>query len=415
MNDRIKVSKRIDFFLLICVLFLVVFGVVMVFSASFYSSLRTDDDPYGFLIPAAMWALGGLVLMTVLYFVPYKVYSRLALPGMFIAIVLLIALYTPLGVEINGAVRWIRIGPVTIMPGEICKICAIWFVAWFYSKNKRNTRSFSRGFLPPVIVMAICFVLIYKQPNLSTAITVCGVIIAMMFISGTNLFYLIVAAGAGIGGVVLMIFANPESEHFSRFTGFLNPFADTQNDFYQTVQGLLALGAGGVHGVGPGNSIQKALYLPYAQNDFIFAIIGEEFGFIGCIFIMLVFLVLIWRCTLIAINAPDRFSMLLAAGITVLVALQVILNIAVVTSVIPPTGITLPFISYGGNAMLLFTGAMGIMLNISKNTEHVLADGAKPKPKQKKKSGSGLRSKSKSRPDSDSELRKRIVAAEEIA
>jgi cell division protein FtsW len=408
------VSKRIDFFLLICVLFLVVFGVVMVFSASFYSSLRTEDDPYGFLIPAAMWACGGLVLMLILSFVPYKIYSYLAVPGMVIALLLLFAvLYTPLGTTLNNARRWIAIGPVTIMPGEICKICAIWFIAWFYTKFRDNTRSLLRGFLPPAVILIVCFVLIYKQPNLSTALTVCGVIVAMMFIAGTNIFYLITAAGAGIGGIFAMIKARPESEHFSRITGFLDPFSDSSDAFYQTVQGLLALGAGGVYGVGPGNSVQKALYLPYAQNDFIFAIIGEEFGFIGCIFVMLVFLVLIWRCALIAINAPDRFSMLMAAGITILVALQVILNIAVVTSLMPPTGITLPFISYGGNAMLLFTGSMGIMLNISKHTEN--AGAIMPNSKSKAKTKGRARTKFAGDSDMDAERLHDTAAEEGIA
>jgi cell division protein FtsW len=250
--------------------------------------------------------------------------------------------------------------------------------------------------------MVICFALIYKQPNLSTAITVCGIIIAMMFIAGVNIAYLLTAFGAGVAGVIAMILARPNSEHFSRIMGlgFLDPFSDASNNFYQTVQGLLALGAGGVYGLGPGNSIRKALYLPEAQNDFIFAIIGEEFGFIGCIAIMLIFLVLIWRCALTAINAPDRFSMLLASGITILVALQVILNIAVVTSLMPPTGIALPFISYGGNSMLLFTGAMGIMLNISKNTERE-SSGAFGVPDTKSKSKS--KSKSGTKPDSGSE------------
>jgi cell division protein FtsW (lipid II flippase) len=204
----------------------------------------------------------------------------------------------------------------------------------------------------------------------------------MMFFAGCNIWHLIAVGAAGFLGGRMLIFSNPESEHMKRLTGFLDPFADPQGESYQVVQSLLALGAGGVTGSGPGGSVQKALYLPEAQNDFIFAIIGEELGFTGCIAVMIAFLILIWRCTMVAVNAPDRFSMLVASGITVMLALQVILNIAVVTSMMPTTGVTLPFISYGGNAILLFCAAMGIMLNISR-----MSDVEWVRRKKKKRSG----------------------------
>jgi cell division protein FtsW len=265
------------------------------------------------------------------------------------------------------------------MPGEIAKITAIWFVAWFYSRSKANVRSFVKGYLPVLAVMAVYFVLIYKQPSLSTALIVCGIIISMMFFAGVNLVHIGGTLILGVTGLYFMINSGVNGEHLRRITNYQDPFSDAQGEFYQTVQALLALGSGGVFGVGPGRSIQKALYLPEAQNDYIFAIIGEELGFIGCIALLLVYLVLIWRCTLVALRAPDKFGMLTAAGITVMLAIQVIFNIAVVTNIAPPTGVMLPFISYGGNAMLLFMGSMGIMMNIAK------AGAVESKPPKKKR------------------------------
>jgi cell division protein FtsW len=256
------------------------------------------------------------------------------------------------------------------MPGEIVKITSIWFVAWYFKKytnriSLNRIRFFIWGFLPVLFLMAVHFILIYKQPNLSTALIVCAVILSMFFFAGGNSLYVLGTIIAGAAAVYAMIVSNPESEHAKRIMGYLHPFDDAQGEFYQLVQSLLALGAGGAIGAGPGRSVRKALYLPEAQNDFIFAIIGEELGFVGCVALLIVYLLLIWRCTLVAINAPERFGMLIATGITIMLAVQVIMNIGVVTGLLPPTGVTLPFISYGGNALMLFMGAMGIMMNIS--------------------------------------------------
>jgi cell division protein FtsW len=298
-------------------------------------------------------------------------------------IVLLILLFTPLGTTINAATRWVELGPITFMPGELAKIAIIWFMAWFYTKFAKNTRKFLRGTVPAMIVIAVTFVLIWKQPNLSTALIVAGIALTMMFLGGSRIHHLLALAGAGLPVVYFMVVAK-NGEHMSRISNYLDPFSDTQDRFYQTVQGLLALGAGGATGVGPGRSVQKALYLPAAQNDYIFAVIGEELGFIGCIALLILFLALIWRCVLIAMKAPDRFSMMMASGITIMLALQVILNIAVVTNLLPSTGVILPFISFGGNAMLLFMGAMGIMYHISKHPDAAAAAQEAPAPPRKR-------------------------------
>jgi len=358
-------KRRIDFFLMFTVIGLAFFGVIMIFSASYYVTLRTDNDPFEFLRSAAFWAGGGLILMVVFAYIPFRIWQVLAVPFLIFSFALLVLLF-PFGDTLNGATRWIRVGPITIMPGEIAKFGCIAFTAWFYTKYRKRTENFILGFMPPVLVMGLCFVLIFKQPNLSTALILCGIIAGMMFIAGVKKRYLLMSMFAGLAVVALLIYSNPAGEHYRRFQSYLDPFADTQGDSYQIVQSLLALGAGGLAGTGPGGSVQKAFYLPYAQNDFIFAIIGEELGFLGCLVIMIAYLILIWRCTLVALGAPDRFSMLLASGITIMLALQVIINIAVVTASIPATGVILPFISYGGNATVLFMIAMGIMLNISR-------------------------------------------------
>lgn len=357
-----------DFVLVFLVLALAVFGVIMVFSASYYDNMVSGKSAYSFLLNGALWATAGLFLMFLLSFVSYKVYFGLAPLVLIVSLCLLCLLFTPLGMDINSATRWIEVGPLTFMPGELAKVAIISFFAWYYSKiDKKAIKSF-KGFLPAAILMAVFVALIYKQPNLSTAVIIALIAIAMMFLGGARLFHILLIVVGG-GTVLAVSVFTKQGEHLSRISGYLDPFSDPQGNFYQTVQGLLALGAGGVTGAGPGRGVQKALYLPAASNDYIFAVIGEELGFIGCILLLLVFLMLIWRCVHISMNAPDRFSMLLGSGITVMLALQVILNIAVVTNLFPPTGVTLPFISYGGNAMLLFMGSMGIMYHISKYPE----------------------------------------------
>lgn len=359
--------KSGDFVLTILVLGLVVFGIIMVFSASYYNAISASGDPYHYLKRDLVWAGIGLTLMIFTSLIDYKTYGKFAPSIMGISLLLLLLLFTPLGVTRNYATRWIGVGEMTIMPGEIAKIAAIIFVAWFLSRQSNRIESLTRGVLPLLFLAGLLFALIYKQPNLSTAITVVGIIVGMMFVAGLGLIYFAGIVGLGALGIFGLIITGG-GEKLKRFMSFLDPFKDELGDGYQVVQSLLALGSGGIFGVGLGKSIQKTLYLPEPQNDFIFAIIGEELGFIGCLLLMACYLILIWRGIHIAMNAPDMFGCLLASGITIMLALQVILNIAVVTSSMPPTGITLPFVSYGGNALMLFMGAMGILLNISRHS-----------------------------------------------
>lgn len=356
--------KSSDFTLMITVLILVVIGIIMVFSASYAYAYFRLGDGYHFLKRDLLWAVVGLCGMLFTMNFDYWRYKKLAPLGFILSLVLLILVLTPLGIEYNGAKRWLGIGGFTVMPSEIAKICSIFFVAASLSKNPEKIKNFLKGVVPYLGIIGLYFGLIILQPNLSTAVTISAIIVAMMFVTGMRWGHLTFMGAGGIGLLTVMILAEPY--RMRRLTGFLDPFADARDTGYQVIQSLLALGSGGLFGVGLGKSIQKYLYIPEPQNDFIFAIIGEELGFIGCVAVIILYLLLIWRGIRIAINAPDLFSCLVATGITAMIAVQVIINIAVATSSMPVTGIPLPFISWGGTSLAIFMTAIGVMLNISR-------------------------------------------------
>lgn len=363
-KKRKKRMGSADFALVALTCALVIFGVIMVFSASYYWSIDKVGNPYNFLIKDLFWAGTGFFIMIVTTALDYHVYKKWA-PWLMGGGLLLLVAVLFVGTTINNAQRWIMIGPITIMPGEICKICVIIFTAWFLCRDASRVNNFTRGILPLLALAGVCGLLIMKQPNMSTAITVVGIIFAMMFVAGLHLRYVGAMFIMGVSGILMLIIKGG-GYRMQRLVSFLDPFADPLGDGYQVCQGLLALGSGGLRGLGLGKSIQKNLYLPEPQNDFILAIIGEELGYIGVLVLMLVYLILIYRGIRIVLQAPDRFGMLLGSGIVMMIGIQVLLNVAVVTSSMPPTGITLPFVSYGGNALWLFMGSMGILLNISR-------------------------------------------------
>lgn len=365
-NRKMKLKSG-DFLLMLFAVMLVIFGLIMVFSASYYYSISRDGNAYSYLVRHGMWVVFGFGAMIMGALLDYRLYKKIAIPMLVISIILLILVLTPLGQTTNGATRWIKLGPITLMPGEIAKMAAIFFVAWFLSEDTARIRSVTRGILPLVGLAAVYAALIIMQPNLSTAITVCGIIVAMMLVAGLKWRYVATAGGLGVAGILGILIFMKDTYWYSRLTSFTDPFADPLNEGYQAVQSLLALGSGGLFGVGLGKSVQKNLYLPEPQNDFILAIIGEELGYVGLILLIVLYCLFLWRGIHVAINAPDQFGLLMASGIVLMVAIQVILNIAVVTSSMPPTGINLPFISYGGNALLIFMFAAGVLINISRH------------------------------------------------
>lgn len=378
MNNVVRNIKKIrinknnaktgDLSIALIVAVLVIFGTIMIFSASYYPSGTNHYNPYFFLKRQLIWVAAGTVAMWVCAKIPYHFWASMWLIAPVACTVLLILVLTPLGTEVYGSVRWIELGPITIMPGELAKLGMIFFVTGFFSRHPKWIGNFWKGVVPVIAVAGLFTLLIMLQPNMSTAFTIIMIAGGMLLVAGIKWRHVgILTLLAGIAGFVL-IFSDSDGYRLRRFTNFTDPFVDTLGDGWQVAQSLLALGTGGLTGLGLGNSVQKNLYLPMAQNDFILAIIGEELGFVGIFLLIVMYLLLVWRGCHVAMNAADYTGMLLASGLIMMVGLQVVLNIAVVTASFPPTGVVLPFVSYGGNALMIFMASMGIIINISKSS-----------------------------------------------
>ncbi|MBQ2094565.1 MAG: cell division protein FtsW [Firmicutes bacterium] len=371
LKDREKQKKRAegDFLMAALVLALSLFGIVMVFSASYYTSLSKYGYAYEYLKQDAMWVGLGWIAFIIFANLDYHFLKLAAWPALGAGIVLLALLFTPLGVTINNATRWLDFGFFTVMPGEVIKFSLIIWIATFLGNDPEKIRRPKDGMIPIVAILGLVTVLIVKQPNMSTAGIIVILVVGMMFVAGLRLYWLAGLGGVGVAGFIGVLLSPKGAYMLQRVHTFIDPFEDELGSGYQVVQSLLALGSGGVTGVGLGRSIQKALYLPEPMNDFITAIIGEELGLIGLILMIMVFILLIWRCCRIALRARDYYGMLLASGVTILLGTQVILNIAVVSASFFPTGVVLPFITLGGNATLIFLSLMGILFNISKQID----------------------------------------------
>lgn len=354
------------------ILFLLAFGLVMLYSTSSYeANLDFEDSAYYFrhqLIPTLI-GLGGMLVLS--YF-PYRFYKNLSLIIYFLALGILLALI-PFGKVINGAKRWLIIAGFSVQPAEICKIAVIIFSATIISKLQKNLMT-PKGMAVALVPTFLMAVLVYKiTENLSSGIIIIGIVGLMLFISTPNYKpYIILALGVlgFAAGLVYFIVNSANSEmgfRSERILAWLDPTAHASGKGFQTLQALYAIGSGGVFGKGLGESMQKMGFIPEAQNDMIFSIICEELGLFGAIAVMLMFLILIWRLMVIANNAPDMFGALLVIGVMAHISIQVILNIAVVTNTLPNTGITLPFISYGGSAVIMQLAEMGIALNVARN------------------------------------------------
>lgn len=367
ITDTFKGNRNGDLIMVLIVLGLCLFGIIMVFSASYYDSISETGSPYAYLIRQSMWFAMGLVTMILFSRMDYHLWGKIWLFAYVVGLILLIAVLIPgIGVNINGATRWINVGPITIMPGEIAKICLIFYVSGLYARSPELPKQFV-GMMAIIMITGIYAALILKQPNMSTAFTIIFICGGMLLVGGAKIYQLGLLAGVGAGAGVMLILTSEYRR--ARLLSFLDPFEDPLGRGYQVVQSLLALGTGGFKGLGLGNSVQKYLYLPESQNDFILAIIGEELGFAGIVVLLIVYLVLIWRGCRAAMRAKDLYGMMLASGITIMIGVQVAINVAVVTSSMPPTGVILPFVSYGGNALLLLMGLIGILWNITRQSE----------------------------------------------
>lgn len=356
-----------DFVLFLTVLMLLSVGLVMVFSSSEYVTMVRYGDSFYFFKRQLLWALLGLIAMFGMMNFDYYRLKRWIGPIIIIGLALLVAVLIPgIGQVVNGARRWINLGFTSFAPAELVKLCMIMFVAFGLSKKKDSIQLFREGLLPYLLVMALAAGLILLQPDLGTTIVLCGTIFIMFFAAGAKIAHLGGLMGLGVMGVALAIYLEPY--RMSRFLAFLDPGKDPQGTGYHIIQSLYALGSGGLFGLGLGQSKQKFLYLPENHTDFIFAILGEELGFIGASLVVLLFIMLVWRGLKVAVTSPDPFASLLAAGITSGIALQAIINMGVVTGSMPVTGVPLPFISFGGTSLLFTLAGVGIVLNISKYT-----------------------------------------------
>ncbi len=355
------------------ILFLLAFGLIMLYSTSSYeANLDFGDSAYYFkhqLFPSLL----GLVAMVAMSYVPYKVLYKLAMP-IYIAAATLLILIIPFGVRINGAKRWIRIMGISIQPAEVAKVATIIFTATMIIKLKKSLvtpKGYATALAFPTILAGMVYVI---TRNLSSAIIIMGITVVMTFVStpGYKRYIIVAVTGLILVTVLVLIIANSSQTsgmnyRFERVLAWLDPVAHASGKGFQTLQALYAIGSGGIFGKGLGESMQKMGFIPEAQNDMIFSIICEELGLFGAIAVMLMFLLLIWRLMVIANNASDMFGALLVIGVMGHIAIQVILNIAVVTNTIPNTGITLPFISYGGSAVIIQLAEMGIALNVARN------------------------------------------------
>ena len=357
----------VDLTFLLFVLVLLVFGLVMMFSASYAYAYYYDGNSFHYITRQLIFAIMGLGAMAFFASWDYHIWHRFAWLSLAVSVVLLILVFTQ--PSVNDAHRWIWIGSQSFQPSEIAKFSLVLVFAHMISINYDKMKTFRYGILPFGVILVLLAGLIMPEPHLSATVLVVLLGAVMIFVGGASLkwFGLAALGGGALAGVAMMIPAIRDRAMY-RIEIWLDPFLDPQGAGFQTVQSLYAIGSGGLLGAGIGNSRQKYLFLPEPQNDFVFAVVCEELGFVGALVIIVLFALLIWRGVYVSIHARDKFGMLLGLGITFQVGLQAVLNVAVVTNSIPNTGISLPFFSYGGTSLMMLLAQMGIILSISRQT-----------------------------------------------
>ena len=362
-NKRTKM--RPDWWLLIAVLVLTAIGVIMVFSASqYFASYEPYNDSYYFLRAQIINFCVGLVVMLIAFKVKIGFYKKVTYPVFAVLLGLLAFMLVYTGLEsAGGAERWLEIFGVNFQPSELAKIVLPMVLARWMSSHKGELLDFKMGFLPTIGVTAVVAAMILFQKDLSSAVVVGATGFLMMFCAGIRPKYLLATIGAGVAGVAGAIIMEPY--RMERVYAWFNPWAYSADERWQTCQSLMALGSGGISGVGLGSGGSKWFYLPERHTDFIFSIIGEELGFLGAAFVVLLIAFIVWRGILISVKAPDMYTSLLALGLISSIGIQSLINLGVVTGLLPVTGVTLPFVSYGGTSMVVSMGIIGMLLNIS--------------------------------------------------
>ena len=355
--------KKIDKHLLIAVIVLSLFGLLMIYSSSNIWAEYKFNDPYKYLKSQAIFLILGYIIIYIVSKINYQIYYKYSNIILFICIILLILVLIPgIGSVRNGSRSWFGIGSFGIQPSEFAKLGIIIFTSKYLNNNK--IKSIKSSVLPILLIVILLFGLIMLQPDFGTGVILVMTIIAMLFVSGVNMSFFIKLGILGLLGIIILVIIAPY--RLERITSFLNPWADPLGSGFQIIQSLYAIGPGGLLGMGLGNSIQKHFYLPEPQTDFIFSIISEELGFAGVLIVATLFVTIIKRGLNISLNQEDNFAKYLAFGISFSLAFQTILNLMVVVGLIPVTGVTLPFLSYGGSSLLVSMVGIGILLNISK-------------------------------------------------
>ncbi|MGE5403798.1 MAG: putative lipid II flippase FtsW [Candidatus Saccharibacteria bacterium] len=358
-----------DIALFLTILALLCIGLIMVFSSSAVKSGVNFNDEYYFVKRQLLWAVIGIGVLIVAMKFNYEKLRHLGLPALIFAVLCLIAVLIPgLGKNVLGATRQLNLGPASFSPSELTKTCLILFFAANLPKHMNRLKDFTTGLLPYLVIVGIICGLIMLQPDLGTTVVIAATAFLLLMVAGAKWSHLVGLAGLGASLVGLAIWLEPF--RMARFIAFWDPWKYAKGFGFQTIQSLYALGSGGLFGVGLGQSRQKFFYLPEQHTDFIFAIFGEELGYLGVILVIALFVLFIWRGFRIALKAPDAFGSLLAAGITIMVSVQAAINMLVVSGSMPVTGIPLPFISYGGASLIFTLAAIGLLLNVSRYADN---------------------------------------------
>lgn len=367
VKGKTKFLSKREIFVILLVLGLVIFGCIMVYSASCYSAEYRYKNQFFFLYKQLFGVALGIFALVFFYFFDYHLLKKFRYWILGVSVILLTLVFVPgFGVQSYGANRWVNLLGISIQPSEIAKFALVLFLAYYLSEKHDKIKTF-KGLLPPLCVAGVLCVLVIIEPSMSVTMCLGMVTLLMLIIGGMSKKHTLLFSSMAAAGVPLLILAEPY--RLKRLFAFLNPWASPQGEGFQLIQSLYSLGNGGFFGVGLFNSRQKYLFLPFAESDFIFSIIGEELGFCGCCLLMVAYFSLVWLLFKIGLNAKDRFGCLLACGIGIVIAVQTLLNIAVVTGSIPPTGLPLPFISSGGTSVAVFMGAIGIALNVCRQSQ----------------------------------------------
>ena len=345
---------------------LVLIGIVMVFSSSAVYAMEEHRDSYFFLKRHLLWVCIGAVVLIIFRKLDYHKLQDLTYPAMIVTFLFLLAVMVPsLSREVGGARRWLSVGDFSFQPSEMAKFALVLFIAKSLDKRVDKLKNFAYGYLPNLIVIGFFFMLILSQPDFGTAIIIAAVVFLMMFIAGVRTKFLVYSI---LGIIPFLVSAMLSAEYRTRrILSFLDPWQDPSDSGFQAVQSFIAFGRGGIFGLGLGDSKQKLFYLPEAHTDFIFSVIGEEFGLVGTVGIVIIFALLVVRGFIAASRAKDLFGTHLAIGLTLMIGIQALTNMGVTVGILPTKGLTLPFISLGGSSLIVSMACMGVLLNISEH------------------------------------------------